>query len=47
MCRCKKRMVKGSRHRAQGKENARADGIDDPFRVLFALRLVPNILTSQ
>jgi hypothetical protein len=36
MCRCKKRPVKGSWHRAQGKASVQADGINDPFRAPFA-----------
>ncbi len=47
MYRCKKRMVEGSWHRAQGKENARGDGIDYSLRVPFALRLVSIIPTSR
>ncbi len=32
MCRCKKRPVKGTGHRAQGKASVQADVIDDLFR---------------
>ncbi len=34
------RLAKGIGHKAQGKK-AQADGIDEPFRAPFALRLAP------
>jgi hypothetical protein len=47
MCRCNRRLVKGSWHRAQGKTSAQGDVIDDPFRAPLALRLAPITRTSQ